>query len=38
MLVYKMDGVPNIPGIEEPFFKYENPQTKLYLKDDAKEE
>ena len=37
LLVYKIDGVPNIPGIEEPYFKYQNPQTKLYLSNDATE-
>lgn len=28
-LVYKLDGVANIPGIEEPLFKPQNPQMKL---------
>lgn len=37
LLVYKIDGVPNVPGIEEPYFKYQNPQTRLYLSNDATE-
>lgn len=30
-LIYKIDGVPNVPGIDEPYYQYKMPQMKLYL-------
>ncbi len=33
MLIYKKGGVANVPGIEEPYYKYEPPQMKLYFTD-----
>lgn len=35
-LVYELDGISNVPGITEPYFKYKNPQMKLYNKDNGK--
>ena len=29
-LIYKKDGIANVPGIEEPYYKYKLPQIKLY--------
>lgn len=32
ILIYKLNGKQNIPGINEPYFKPTNPQTKLFGK------
>lgn len=32
-LIFKKNGIPNVPGIEEPYYKPQNPQMKLFLKD-----
>jgi hypothetical protein len=31
MLIYELDGIPNVPGITEPYFKNKPKQSKVYL-------
>ena len=30
-LIYELDGVPNVPGISEPFYKHKSKRMKVYL-------
>jgi hypothetical protein len=37
ILVYKLDGIPNIPGIDEPYYKPEPKQMKIPFMNEEEE-